>query len=60
MATLQMQGDQIPLVICSLEEEISHECSNAARGSISTLSGGDDFEMLQIISAVKEIRQQSV
>jgi len=55
-----MQGDQIPLVICSLEEEISHECSNAARGSISTLSGGDDFEMLQIISAVKEIRQQSV
>jgi hypothetical protein len=27
---------------------------------ISTLSGGDHFEMLHIISAVKEIRQQSV
>jgi hypothetical protein len=31
---------------------------NSRRGSISALSGGDDFEMLQVILAVKEIRQQ--
>jgi hypothetical protein len=28
------------------------------QGNISALSGGDDFEMLQVILAVKEIRQQ--
>jgi hypothetical protein len=31
---------------------------NARRGNISALSGGHDFEMLQVILAVKEIRQQ--
>ncbi len=50
--------DQILVVICSLEEENSTWMPNARRGSISALSGGDDFEMLQVILAVKEIGQQ--